>query len=61
MTEATPDDRRRAIFLALVAAQDEGLGVAASRDRIAGEYGVTTDDVREIEKEGLAAGWPPFD
>ena len=60
MPDALPDDRRRVIFADLVNAQDEGLSVPASRDRVAERYGVTPEDVREIEREGLAAGWPPL-
>jgi hypothetical protein len=60
MTDPLPDDRRRVIFADLVAAQDEGLAVTASRDLVAARYGVSPEQVREIEREGLDAGWPPL-
>jgi hypothetical protein len=56
----TPQDNRRMIFRALVEAQDEGLTVSASRTAIAERYSVTEEDVKEIEREGLANQWPPL-
>ena len=35
--ESLTEERRREIFAALVAAQDAGLGVAASRKKVAAE------------------------
>jgi len=55
-----PLDNRRIIFRALVEAQDEGLSVSASRAEMARRFSVTEDDVREIEREGLANQWPPL-
>jgi len=54
------DDRRREIFAALVAAQDEGVPVARSRDQVAARYGVTRDVVAAIEREGMDNEWPPL-
>lgn len=54
------EDRRRVIFAALVEAQDEGHAVQASRELIAGRYGVSVEAVREIETEGLDGRWPPL-
>lgn len=51
---------RRDIFLALVQAQDE-MGVARSRKTIADRFGIAEAQLRRIEEEGLAAGWPPLD
>jgi hypothetical protein len=53
-------DRRKEIFLAVVEAQDGGMAVAPSRTAVAERFGVTEDEVRDIEKEGLARGWPPL-
>ncbi len=55
------EDRRREVFAALVAAQDTGLDVAASRKQVARENGLTVKQVEKIEKEGLDAQWPPLD
>ena len=51
---------RREVFAALVAAQDEGLGVKASREAVARRYEVDERAVSKIEEEGLDKGWPPL-
>jgi hypothetical protein len=61
MTDTLPEDRRKEIFAALVAAQDGGLGVPASRETVATEHGLTVAQLEEIEKEGLKLQWPPLD
>jgi hypothetical protein len=61
MADTIPDERRREVFAALVAAQDGGLDVAASRKKVAAEHGLTPKQVEKIEKEGLDAQWPPLD
>jgi hypothetical protein len=61
MTEPLPEERRREVFAALVAAQDGGLSVVASREKVAGEQGISLEDLQKIEKEGLAHQWPPLD
>jgi len=61
MTDTLPEDRRRDVFAAIVAAQDGGLKVAASHKHVAAEYGITTAQVQVIEREGLEAQWPPLD
>jgi hypothetical protein len=59
-TVVEPSDRRREIFRAVVEAQDGGMAVAASRAAVAGRFAVSEAEVRDIEREGLAAGWPPL-
>ena len=54
------EPRRREIFLALVEAQDRGLGVAESRRATAERFRVSEKQVREIEREGLDHRWPPL-
>ena len=61
MTEPLPEERRREVFAALVAAQDGGLSVLASREKVAGENGLSAEQLQAIEKEGLKAQWPPLD
>ena len=56
-----PEERRREVFAALVAAQDTGLDVASSRRQVATTHGLTLKQVEKIEKEGLDAQWPPLD
>jgi hypothetical protein len=53
-------EQRRAVFVALVAAQDEGLSVWDSRELIARRFEIDVETVREIEDEGLDGKWPPF-
>jgi hypothetical protein len=53
-------DRRRAVFRALVEAQDAGAGVGESRADVARQFGLTEAHVRAIEDEGLGRGWPPL-
>jgi hypothetical protein len=55
-----PEPRRKELFLALVDAQDNGLSVAESRAVIAEQFGVSEQQVRRIEREGLEGGWPPL-
>jgi hypothetical protein len=55
-----PEPRRKEIFLALVEAQDRKMSPAASRKLVAGCFGVSEDQVRQIEQEGLDNDWPPL-
>jgi hypothetical protein len=54
------EEQRKGIFLALVEAQDKNVGVRESRQLIAGHFGLSENEVRQIEREGLDAGWPPL-
>jgi hypothetical protein len=58
--ERPAEDRRREIFRALVEAQDQAVGVAQSRKLIAERFGVSEQEVRDIEREGLEGEWPPL-
>jgi hypothetical protein len=51
---------RMLIFLELVQAQDQGVSVADSRRDAATRHQLTVEQIREIEKEGLAKGWAPL-
>jgi hypothetical protein len=55
-----PEERRREIFLALVEAQDQAMSVAKSRKTVAERFGISENQVRQIEREGLDNGWPPL-
>ena len=55
-----PEDRRREVFLALVEAQDKDLGVPQSREAVARRFDLSVEEVRQIEREGLDASWPPL-
>jgi hypothetical protein len=58
--KALSEADRQAVFAALVKAQDEGMGVERSRKFIAGHFGITEQQVRQIEREGLDNQWPPL-
>ena len=55
-----PVEQRQVIFKALVEAQDGGQSVAASRAAAARQFSVTEEQVKDIEREGLANQWPPL-
>jgi hypothetical protein len=55
-----PEERRREVFLALVEAQDQDLGVPQSREAVARRFDLSVEEVRQIEREGLEATWPPL-
>jgi hypothetical protein len=57
---ATTVEQRRAVFRALLEAQDAGASVAQSRADVAERFGVTPEQVKEIEREGLDNEWPPL-
>ena len=58
--EPLPEPRRKEIFLALGEAQDGGMSPAESRKAVAGRFGASEGQVREIEEEGLDKEWPPL-
>ena len=61
MSTAVPEEeRRKAIFLALVTAQDQGMTAAQSRTAVAERFEVSEAQVRRIEQEGLEREWPPL-
>jgi len=60
LEEAPTEALRKEIFLALVEAQDQEVGVARSRRLIAERFGLSEAQVREIEEEGLDHEWPPL-
>ena len=49
---------RMDIFLAVVQAQDDRMTVLQARKVVAGRFGVTEQQVRRIEQEGLDNDWP---
>jgi hypothetical protein len=55
-----PEEQRKHIFQCLVAVQDEAVSVSESRSRVAKQFGITSDDVRRIEREGIESQWPPL-
>jgi hypothetical protein len=60
LEEAPPELLRREIFMALVEAQDQCLGVRKSRKVVAERFGISVGVLKEIEEEGLDHEWPPL-
>ena len=55
-----PQAERKAIFLALVQAQDAGANVARSRKETAERFAITRRQMERIEQEGIDGEWPPL-
>jgi len=55
------ETRRKEIFLALVSAQDHDMDVVRSRRLIVERFGVSANQVRQIEREGMDNQWPPLE
>jgi len=55
------EDRRKEIFFALVDAQDHEIDVANSRTLMVQRFGVSENQVRQIEREGMENQWPPLE
>jgi hypothetical protein len=53
-------EQRRAIFRAVLEAQDAGVSVPQSRTDVAAKFSVTVVQVKEIEAEGMEHEWPPL-
>ena len=53
-------ERRRAIFRAVVEAQDAGLSVTAARAEVVRRFAVTETLVKAVEREGVEKEWPPL-
>ena len=53
-------EQRMEAFLALVEAQDGRMSVAESRKAVAERFGLSEQQVRQIEREGLDGNWPPL-
>ena len=52
--------QRREIFEDLVRAQDLGLNVSQSRQRVTEKHDISESQLRAIEDEGLDKQWPPL-
>ncbi len=51
---------RMEVFQALVEAQDRNMTVTQSRKTVAERFGISEEQVRRIEREGLDGNWPPL-
>lgn len=53
-----PDPKE--VFRALVTLQDRGEAVETSRARVSLQFGITREELADIEREGIAESWPPL-
>jgi hypothetical protein len=53
-------EQRMEVFLSLVEAQDGRMTVPQSRKAMAEKFGLSEQQVRRIEREGLDGEWPPL-
>ena len=60
MTQEVPEALAKEVFLRLVEVQDEGISVGVSRQVIAKRFDLTEDQVKHVERAGLAGQWPPL-
>lgn len=60
LTPALSEQRRKAIFRALVEAQDHGLDLVQSRRAVVERFQVSEGLLRHIEREGVENEWPPL-
>lgn len=60
MPEELHELDRREIFFKTVQLQDEGAGLGETRKRVAEEFRIDTELVRDIESEGIKKKWPPL-
>jgi hypothetical protein len=54
------EDVRRAVFAALVEAQDRARSVHEAKQQVLAQFGVTWATLEKIEREGLDNDWPPL-
>lgn len=59
-TASIPIDQRQVIFRAVIEAQDNGASVTDSRAKAIRTYGITAEQVKAIEHEGIEGQWPPL-
>jgi hypothetical protein len=55
------EDRRRAIFAALVEVQGRTRSAQKAKQEVLAQFGVTWAVVGRIEQEGMNNEWPPLD
>ena len=55
------EDRRRAIFAALVEVQERTRSVRTAKQEVVAQFDVTGAVVGRIEQEGMNNEWPPLD
>jgi hypothetical protein len=58
--EALAEPHRRESFRLLVSAQDMQMAVEESHAYIRDRFGLSVDEVRRLEEDGLTGDWPPL-
>ena len=56
-----PESDEKAIFLELFKRPEKGEAIAQAVAAVAERHGVSPDEVKEIERKGMARDWPPLD
>ena len=54
------EDFFREVFMALVETQDNDVNVSESRNIVASRFGISVQQVKNIEREGINQKWPPL-
>jgi hypothetical protein len=60
MAKLLSEAERKDVFRALVEAQDGRMSVAQSREEVARRFGISDQQLRRIEQEGVDGDWPPL-
>jgi hypothetical protein len=61
MNERLSPERRREAFKLLVTAQDGDMSIKESRKMVMEMFGITREQLIQIEQEGIENGWPPLE
>lgn len=59
--EALAEDQRKAVFMAVVEAEDKGTRPGVARQQVAEQFSISVEDVVDIEEEGVDKTWPPLE
>ena len=61
MNVRLPESREKEIFLELFKRPEKGTALDLAVAAVAERHGVSMDEVKEIERKGMARDWPPLD
>ena len=61
MNGKLPESREKQIFLELFKRPEKGTALDQAVVAVAERHGVSLNEVKEIERKGMARDWPPLD
>jgi hypothetical protein len=61
MAEPIDEETKMAVFFQVVSAEDAGVASSDARRQAAEQFGLTLEEVRDIEEEGIENSWPPLE